>query len=87
MYATSADWKMNNSSWSSEQETEMTNKMKNLGALHWFFIHTGDDTGRSVVIWPDKETAHSALTEIRENAAKEIGNTITATCEGPVNGF
>ena len=87
MYATSTDWKINSCSWSLEQEKEMTSKMKSLGALHWFFIHTGDDTGRSIVIWLDKETAHMALAEVRENAAKEIGNTITGTCEGPVNGF
>lgn len=87
MYATSADWKVNDGTWSTDQEKTMTTKMKSLGALHWFFIHTGDDTGRSVVVWPDKETAHAGLTTVRDEAAAEIGNTITATCEGEVNGF
>ena len=38
-------------------------------------------------MWPDKETAHAGLTTVRDEAAAEIGNTITATCEGEVNGF
>ena len=64
MYATSADWKMNNISWSSEQEKEMTSKMKSLGALHWF-LSILETAGRSkllfglikkLIIWHSQST-------------------------------
>ena len=38
MYATSADWKVNDGTWSEEQEKTMTAKMKSLGALHFILL-------------------------------------------------
>jgi len=38
MYATSADWKVNDGTWSTEQEKKMTAKMKSLGAPELFSI-------------------------------------------------
>ena len=84
MYATSADWTFESKpDFKNQQETYIT-RMKGAGALHWFYILTSDTTARSMTVWPDKETAHKALSMARDDAAAENNQTITAVCEGIV---
>ena len=71
----------------SQRETYVA-RMKEAGALHWFYVLTSDTTARSMTVWPDQATAHKALTMARDEAAAQNNQTITAVCEGVVlSGF
>jgi hypothetical protein len=85
MYATSADWSFDPlpedfQSTSNDFPTEI----KSMGALNFFYVQTSPTTARSMTIWPDKATAHAALSRIREGVAAETGQTIDSVCEGEV---
>ena len=88
MYATSADWAFDSTpDFKSQRETYVA-RMKQAGALHWFYVLTSETTARSMTVWPDQATAHKALTMARDEAAAQNNQTITAVCEGVVlNGF
>ena len=85
MYATSADWSFDLllegfQSSSNDFPTEI----KGMGALSFFYVQTSPTTARSMTVWPDKATAHAALSRIREGVASETGQTIVSVCEGEV---
>ena len=88
MYATSADWAFDAQPDFKSQSDQYVAIMKDAGALHWFYVLTSDTTARSMTVWPDKETAHKALSMARDQAAAENNQSITGVCEGEVlNGF
>ena len=88
MYATSADWSFDTRPNVDNQVNDYIAQMKDAGALHWFYVMTSETTARSMTVWPDKETAHKALSMARDEAAASTGQTITGVCEGEVvNGF
>ena len=88
MYATSADWSFDTKPDFETEREEYVSRMKEAGAINWFYVLTSDTTARSMTVWPDKETAHKALTMARDDAAKQNNQKITAVCEGDVlNGF
>lgn len=62
----------------------MAASMKAAGAVHWHFVITSETTARSMMVWPDKETAHKAIKMFREEASADNGSTITSTCEGEI---
>ena len=37
-----------------------------------------------MTVWPDKATAHAALSRVREGVASETRQTIVSFCEGEV---
>jgi hypothetical protein len=88
VYATSADWQFDTKPNFEGQTATYLAKIKEAGAIHWFYVLTSDTTARSVTIWPDANTAHKALSMVRDDAAKDSNQTIVSVCEGPVlNGF
>ena len=88
MYATSADWTFDTQPNFENQSEDYISKIKDAGAIHWFYVLTSDTTTRSMTIWPDAKTAHEALNMVRDDAAKENNQTISGVCEGVVlNGF
>ena len=88
MYATSADWTFDTQPNFENQTEDYISKIKDAGAIHWFYVLTSDTTARSMTVWPDQATAHKALTMARDEAAAQNNQTITAVCEGVVlNGF
>ena len=84
MYATSADWSFDTRPDFNNVSEEYTTKIKQAGALHWFYVLTSDTSARSITVWPDKATAHKALKMVRDEAASENVQTIVNTCEGDV---
>ncbi len=84
MYATSADWSFDTPPDFNKASEEYTNKIKQAGALHWFYVLTSDTSARSITVWPDQATAHKALKMVRDEAASENSQTIVSTCEGDV---
>lgn len=85
MYATSADWSFDSLPEGFQSKTnDFTSEIKGMGALSFFYVQTSPTTARSMTIWPDKATAHAALSRIREGAAAETGTTIDSVCEGDV---
>ncbi len=88
MYSTSADWSFDTKPNFESQSDIYVSRMKDAGAVHWSYVLTSDTTARNITIWPDKETAHRALSMARSDAAKENNQTITDVCEGMLlNGF
>ena len=88
MYATSADWSFDIKPDFETGREEYVSRMKEAGAINWFYVLTSDTSARSMTVWPDKETAHKALTMARDDAATQNNQKITAVCEGDVlNGF
>jgi len=70
------------------QSEDYISKIRDAGAIHWFYVLTSDTTARSMTIWPDAKTAHEALSMVRDDAARENNQTISGVCEGIVlNGF
>ena len=84
MYATSADWSFDQVAYFSEMRPKMAASMKAAGAVHWHFVVTSETTARSMMVWPDKETAHKAIKMFREDAPNQNGSKITSTCEGEI---
>lgn len=84
MYATSADWSFDQVADFSELGPKMAASMKAAGAVHWHFVITSETTARSMMVWPDKETAHKAIKMFREEASADNGSTIKSTCEGEI---
>ena len=84
MYATSADWSFDQVADFSELGPKMAASMKAAGAVHWHFVITSETTARSMMVWPDIETAHKAIKMFREEASADNGSTITSTCEGEI---
>ena len=84
MYATSADWSFGQAPDFSKQQAEFTLAMKAAGAVNWYYVLTSETTARSMMVWPDKETAHKALKMVRDDAAAQNNHTITMTCEGEI---
>jgi len=68
----------------SELGPKMAASMKAADAVHWHFVITSETTARSMMVWPDKETAHKAIKMFREDASVDNGSTITSTCEGEI---
>ena len=60
MYATSADWSFDIKPDFETGREEYVSRMKEAGAINWFYVLTSDTTARSMTVWPDKETAHKA---------------------------
>ena len=84
MYATSADWSFDQAPDFSKQQAEFTAAMKAAGAINWYYVLTSETTARSMMVWPDKETAHKAIKMFREDAPNQNGSKITSTCEGEI---
>ena len=84
MNATSADWSFDQVADFSELGPKMAASMKAAGAVHWHFVITSETTARSMMVWPDKETAHKAIKMFREEASADNGSTIISTCEGEI---
>ena len=84
MYATSADWSFEQAPDFSKQQAEFTAAMKAAGAINWHYVLTSETTARSMMVWPDKETAHNALKMVRDDAAARNNQTITTRREGEI---
>ena len=88
MYATSADWTFDTQPNFENQSEDYISKIKDAGAIHWFYVPTSHTTARSMTIWPDAKTAHESLSMVRDDAARENIQNISSVCEGVVlNGF
>ena len=85
MYATSADWSFDSLPENFQSSSnDFPTEIKGMGALSFFYVQTSPTTARSMTVWPDKATAHAALSRIREGGAAETGQTIVSVCEGEV---
>ena len=83
MYATSADWFF----YSNPDFPDLDNFIANLraaGAINWHYVMTSETTARTMIVWPDKETAHKALSMVRDDAEATTAQKITSTCEGEI---
>jgi hypothetical protein len=88
MYATTTDWSFEE--WTQEHQKLLEEKylpmFKSVGALNFYYIKTSDTTGRTVTIWPNKDTADKVLEKMRASAGDDTGGKVTATSQGEVMG-
>ena len=85
MFATSADWSFDSIAENFyDKQNEYILEFKALGAVNFFYVQTSPTTARSMMVWPDKETAHAALVRVREGVAAENGSVIVSVCEGDI---
>jgi hypothetical protein len=47
-------------------------------------LTSSETTARTMIVWPDKETAHKALSMVRDDAEAATAQKITSTCEGNI---
>ena len=55
---------------------------KSVGALNFFYFKKSDITGRTVTIWPNKDTADKVLEKMRASAGDDTGSKVTSTSQG-----
>ena len=83
MYATSADWSFDSKPDFPDLDNFIAN-LKAAGAINWHYVMTSETTARTMIVWPDKETAHKALSIVRDDAEAATAQKITSTCEGNI---
>ena len=59
---------------------------KNIGAINMRFVKTGENTARTMTLWPDEETALYAIETIEAFASSVTGVKFIASEKGPVLG-
>ena len=89
MYATVTDWETEAPATPEsfcEQVKVAFQDFKSVGAINLRFIKTGDNTARTMTIWPDEETASFAIEAIETVGSSLTGVKFIASAKGPVLG-
>ena len=89
MYATITDWQVEVPETPEsfcENVKTFFEDFKNIGAINLRFVKTGENTARTMTLWPDEETASYAIEAIEAFANSITGVKFTASKKGPVLG-
>ena len=69
MFMTSTDWEFADAKAMTQAGHDMWAQIKSAGAISFKAAQTGDNTARTVIIWPDAATAGAAIDNLRAAAA------------------
>ena len=89
MYATITDWQVEAPETPGsfcENVKTFFEDFKNIGAINMRFVKTGENTARTMTLWPDEETASYAIETIEAFASSVTGVKFIASEKGPVLG-
>ena len=89
MFATVTDWETEVPATPEsfcEQVKIAFQDFKSVGATNLRFIKTGDNTARTMTLWPDEETASFAIEAIAAVGSSLTGVKFVASTKGPVLG-
>lgn len=89
MYATVTDWETEAPTTPEsfcEQVELAFQDFKSVGATNLRFVKTGDNTARTMTIWPDEETASFAIEAIEAVGSSLAGVKFIASAKGLVLG-
>ena len=89
MYATVTDWETEAPTTPEsfcEQVELAFQDFKSVGATNLRFVKTGDNTARTMTMWPDEETASFAIEAIEAVGSSLAGVKFVASAKGLVLG-
>ena len=89
MFATVTDWETEAPTTPEsfyEQVEVAFQDFKGVGATNLRFVKTGDNTARTMTIWPDEETASFEIEAIESVGSSLTGLMFVAGTKGPVLG-
>ena len=69
-----------------EQVEVAFQNFKSVGATNLRFVKTGDNTARTITLWPNEETASFAIEAIEAVGGSLSGIKFVASAKGPVLG-
>ena len=86
MFMTNTDWEFTDAEAMTNVAHYMWPSIKKAGAIRFRAVHTGANTARTYILWPDAETAYEAIDELRATVratAKKMTDTkVTGMAEG-----
>ena len=89
MYATVTDWETKASETPEsfcESVKTFFEDFKSIGAVNLRFVKTGDNTARTMTLWPCEETASYAIEAIEAVGNSVSGVKFVTSAKGPVLG-
>ena len=79
MFATFTDWEFDNIELAQKTAEGMWPKMQAPGATSFKATQTGEKTVRSMITWPDSETAQATIEKMRAAALEQMSRKVTGT--------
>jgi|TARA_B100001094_G_C17872767_1_gene642934 hypothetical protein len=84
MFATFTDWEFEDINAAQETANQMFPKMRAAGASSFKATKTGENTIRTMTVWPDAATAQAAIEKMRAAALEQVSGKIVATSAGEI---
>jgi len=82
MFLTSTDWEFADADAMTQAGHDMWAQIKSAGAVSFKAAQTGDNTARTVIIWPDAATAGAAIDNLRAAAAAMTDTKVIGSAMG-----
>ena len=82
MFTTFTDWEFDDISTVEATGSNMWPKMQAVGALSFKAVQTGENTARTMILWPDATTAQAAVDDLRAAAMEMTDTRVVATAGG-----
>ncbi len=82
MFMTSTDWEFSDADAMTQAGHDMWPQIKSAGAISFKAAQTGDNTARTVIIWPCAATAEAAIENLRAAAASMTDTKVNGTAMG-----
>ena len=82
MFLTSTDWEFADADAMTQAGHDMWAQIKSAGAISFKAAQTGDNTARTVIIWPDAATAGAAIDNLRAAAAAMTDTKVIGSAMG-----
>ena len=84
MFATFTDWEFEDIDGAQETARGMWPMMQSAGATSFKATQTGENTVRTMLTWPDAETAQAAIERMRATALEKMPCKVVGTTAGAI---
>lgn len=84
MFITNTDWEFSDLASVTAAGEAMWPEMRAAGAVSFQGVQTGENTARTIITWPDAETAHAAIETLRATASKLADMRVVGAAAGAV---
>ena len=84
MFATFTDWEFEDIDGAQETARGMWPMMQSAGATSFKATQTGENTVRTMLTWPDAETAQAAIERMRAAALEKMPGKVVGTTAGAI---
>ena len=84
MFATFTDWEFEDIDGAQETARGMWPMMQAVGATSFKATQTGENTVRTMLTWPDAETAQAAIERMRATALEKMPGKVVGTTAGAI---